>query len=71
MSDKESFTIEYFNHCYSYLEILAFLLLHFSIVIGYQILKRCLQKVGLKRRILPNSRVCENVLQNEILAQLF
>ena len=47
MSDEESLITEYFNHSYSYLEILVFLLLHHSIVISYRTFKRRLQKLGL------------------------
>ena len=71
MSDEESLITEYFNHSYSYLEILSFLLLHHSIVISYRTLKKRLQKLGLRRRIPPSSRDSGNVVRNEVLAQLF
>ena len=71
MSDEESFITEYFIHGYSHLEILAFLLLHHSIVISIQTLKRRLQKLGLRRRIPQSSRDSENVVRNKVLAQLF
>ena len=71
MRDKESLITEYFNQGYSDLEILAFLLLHHSTVISHQTLTRRLQKLGLKRRIPQSSRDSENIVQNEVLAQLF
>ena len=71
MSDEERLITEYFNHGYSYLEILAFLLLYHSIVISYRTLKRRLQKLGLRRRIPPGSRDSGNVVRNEVLTQLF
>ena len=71
MSDEGSLITEYFNQGYIYLEILAFLLLHHSIAISHRTLKRRLQKLGLKRRILQRSRDSENVVRNEVSAQLF
>ena len=51
--------------------MLAFLLLLHSIAISYRTLKKRLQKLSLRRTIPLKSRDCENVVRNEVLAQLF